>query len=193
MFFLVVAGLQTGAFVSNGLHFQLRSTTPSGKSVYTANVNANTVSFYHVDSTSGALSLNRASCDRTKSRLCYSRFFGEAPVCGNPSPLTRLIRTPAYQLSCKVRLSLPNRFRIPWSCALLVISRMPSIKLQTIKRLRPLGGMFPKCEERTAAFYGFAVGEKNPIGKSFAVRRPAGASRITGMELTATEAVAMSP
>ena len=40
---------------------------------------------------------------------------------------------------------------------------------------------------------GFALGEKNPIGKSFAVRSPAGASRITGMELTATDAVAMSP
>jgi hypothetical protein len=41
--------------------------------------------------------------------------------------------------------------------------------------------------------YGFALGEKNPIGKSFAVRSPAGASRITGIELTATDAVAMSP
>ena len=41
--------------------------------------------------------------------------------------------------------------------------------------------------------YGFAVGEKNPIGKSFAVRSPAGASRITGIEFTATDAVAMSP
>ena len=41
--------------------------------------------------------------------------------------------------------------------------------------------------------YGFALGEKNPIGKSFAVRNPAGASRITGIEFTATEAVAMSP
>src|SRR5215469_14338911 len=40
---------------------------------------------------------------------------------------------------------------------------------------------------------GFALGEKNPIGKSFAVRSPAGASRITGIEFTATDAVAMSP
>src|SRR5437868_3745280 len=41
--------------------------------------------------------------------------------------------------------------------------------------------------------HGFAVGEKNPIGKSRAVRNPAGASKITGMEFTATEAVAISP
>ncbi len=35
--------------------------------------------------------------------------------------------------------------------------------------------------------------EKNPIGKSFAVRNPDGASNITGIEFTATDAVAMSP
>ena len=36
-------------------------------------------------------------------------------------------------------------------------------------------------------------GEKKPIGRSRAVRRPAGASRITGIEFTTTDAVAMSP
>src|SRR5947207_15943969 len=41
--------------------------------------------------------------------------------------------------------------------------------------------------------HGFALGEKNPMGKSRAVRKPAGASRITGIEFTTTEAVAMSP
>src|SRR5215831_14834895 len=41
--------------------------------------------------------------------------------------------------------------------------------------------------------YGLAVGEKNPRGKSREVRRPAGASRITGIEFTTTEAVATSP
>ena len=46
---------------------------------------------------------------------------------------------------------------------------------------------------RFAADYGRASGEKNPIGKSRAVRNPAGASRITGMEFTTPEAVAMSP
>src|SRR5262249_6201265 len=41
--------------------------------------------------------------------------------------------------------------------------------------------------------YGFAFGAKNPIGKSREVRNPAGELRITGIELTATLAVAMSP
>src|SRR6267378_2311732 len=41
--------------------------------------------------------------------------------------------------------------------------------------------------------HGRAFGEKNPIGRSRAVRNPAGASRITGIELTTTDAVAMSP
>src|SRR5262249_1223786 len=36
-------------------------------------------------------------------------------------------------------------------------------------------------------------GGKKPMGSSRAVRRPDGASRIDGMELTATDAVAMSP
>ncbi len=45
----------------------------------------------------------------------------------------------------------------------------------------------------TAALHGLAFGEKNPIGKSRAVRKPAGASRITGIEFTTTEAVAISP
>src|SRR5882762_8084603 len=55
------------------------------------------------------------------------------------------------------------------------------------------------CELRTVklmtvnCLHGFACGGKNPIGKSFAVLSPAGAFKITGMELTATEAVAMSP
>src|ERR1700680_3820481 len=40
--------------------------------------------------------------------------------------------------------------------------------------------------------YGRACGEKNPIGRYRAVRNPAGASRITGMEFTTTEAVAVS-
>src|SRR5258708_37949790 len=43
------------------------------------------------------------------------------------------------------------------------------------------------------SFHGRALGEKNPIGKSRAVRRPAGASRITGIEFTTTDAVAISP
>src|SRR5712671_1961293 len=43
------------------------------------------------------------------------------------------------------------------------------------------------------AVQGFAFGEKKPMGKSRAVRNPAGASKITGMELTTTEAVAISP
>ena len=42
-------------------------------------------------------------------------------------------------------------------------------------------------------FYGFAVGAKNPIGRSREVRNPAGELRIAGMEFTATLAVAMSP
>ena len=37
------------------------------------------------------------------------------------------------------------------------------------------------------------LGEKKPMGRSREVRRPEGASRIAGIELTATEAVAMSP
>src|SRR6266513_5122733 len=41
--------------------------------------------------------------------------------------------------------------------------------------------------------HGRELGEKNPMGKSRAVRKPAGASRITGIEFTTTEAVAMSP
>src|SRR5579859_4779495 len=41
--------------------------------------------------------------------------------------------------------------------------------------------------------HGFAFGEKKPMGRSRAARNPAGASRMTGMELTTTEAVAMSP
>src|SRR5215471_16337072 len=40
---------------------------------------------------------------------------------------------------------------------------------------------------------GRASGEKKPIGRSRAVRNPAGAFRITGIEFTTTEAVAMSP
>lgn len=42
-------------------------------------------------------------------------------------------------------------------------------------------------------FQGFAVGAKKPIGKSREVRSPAGELKITGIELTATLAVAMSP
>lgn len=42
-------------------------------------------------------------------------------------------------------------------------------------------------------FQGRALGEKNPIGKSREVRSPAGASRITGIEFTTTDAVAISP
>src|SRR5207248_6430394 len=41
--------------------------------------------------------------------------------------------------------------------------------------------------------YGFAVGAKNPIAKSREVRNPAGELKITGIELTATLAVAISP
>src|SRR5712671_832066 len=43
------------------------------------------------------------------------------------------------------------------------------------------------------AVQGFAFGEKKAIGRSRAVRNPAGASKITGMELTTTDAVAISP
>src|SRR5882762_3936888 len=46
---------------------------------------------------------------------------------------------------------------------------------------------------RSLGIHGLAFGEKNPIGKSRAVRKPAGASRITGIEFTTTDAVAMSP
>jgi hypothetical protein len=41
--------------------------------------------------------------------------------------------------------------------------------------------------------HGLASGEKNPIGRSREVRNPAGASKITGIEFTTTDAVAMSP
>jgi len=41
--------------------------------------------------------------------------------------------------------------------------------------------------------YGRAFGEKKPIGRSRAVRNPAGCVENTGMEFTTTEAVAMSP
>src|ERR1700737_4571898 len=43
------------------------------------------------------------------------------------------------------------------------------------------------------ASHGLAFGEKKPMGRSRAVRSPAGASRMTGIEFTPTDAVAMSP
>src|ERR1700722_7597473 len=41
--------------------------------------------------------------------------------------------------------------------------------------------------------YGCASGEKKLMGRSREVRRPAGAARMLGMELTTTAAVARSP
>src|SRR5262249_15591289 len=48
-------------------------------------------------------------------------------------------------------------------------------------------------KQKAEAVHGWAFGEKSPMGRPFAVRNPAGASRITGIEFTATDAVAMSP
>src|SRR5260370_1465918 len=43
------------------------------------------------------------------------------------------------------------------------------------------------------ALQGRALGERKPIGKSREGRRPAGASRIAGIEFTINDAVATSP
>src|SRR5258708_14205435 len=43
------------------------------------------------------------------------------------------------------------------------------------------------------ALQGRELGERKPIGKSREVRRPAGASRIAGIEFTINDAVATSP
>src|SRR5216683_754439 len=47
--------------------------------------------------------------------------------------------------------------------------------------------------EVTGSDYGFAPGGRKHMGRSREVRKPAGASRIAGMQFTTTEAVAMSP
>ena len=51
---------------------------------------------------------------------------------------------------------------------------------------------FLKCAVNGRSYLS-GLGEKKPMARSREVRRPEGASRIAGMELTATEAVAMSP
>jgi hypothetical protein len=57
---------------------------PSGNFVYTANVNANTVSFYSVDANSGA------GFHRTESGLCDDGSCWQVPVCGKRKRTVRL-------------------------------------------------------------------------------------------------------
>src|SRR5260370_9486608 len=47
--------------------------------------------------------------------------------------------------------------------------------------------------KRDPCVYGRAFGEKKPIGRSRAVRRPPGASRIPGIECPPPYALALSP
>jgi hypothetical protein len=101
--------------------------------------------------------------------------------------LARTSLTPLRYLTDNLQM------RIDTSPSLFFLGVRPLALPERSEILRIYRAPLALNEKSFFAVQGRAFGEKKPMGKSREVRRPAGASRITGIELTTTDAVAMSP